>query len=225
MSGVSLPQVPYNVIITGVGGQGNVLASRMLGQIMSRRGLWVTIGETFGASQRGGSVMSHLRIAADGVWSPQIPRGRAHVVIALEPSEALRVLAVYGNPETEVIWNPRPIHPVKVIAGEATYPSTEAIAESIAALSARNWILPATAEAQRLGNPILGNIMMIGGLAAVSPLNITLELFEEALRDLMPPSKVTINLEAFEMGRRALVAAWNESHLREVKGGERRKSI
>ena len=63
MEPVSLPFDPYNIIITGVGGQGNVMASRVVGNMMSRKGLSVTIGETFGASQRGGSVMSHLRIS------------------------------------------------------------------------------------------------------------------------------------------------------------------
>ena len=73
---------PYNVIITGVGGQGNVLASRVLGNMLSEKGLQVTIGETFGASQRGGSEMSHLRISAVSSWSPQIPKGKAHLVVA-----------------------------------------------------------------------------------------------------------------------------------------------
>lgn len=207
MSGFTLAHDPYNVIITGVGGQGNVLASRLLGQIMSRQGLFVTIGETFGASQRGGSVMSHLRISAQADWSPQIPRGRAHVVIALEPTEAFRVLAAYGNPDTEVIWNTRPIYPVKVIAGEEAYPGQEAIAQGIAQLSARNWRLAATDQAQRLGNPILGNIMMIGALSAVGALNITPELFDAAIRDLMPESKVPVNLEAFRLGREAMAQA------------------
>ena len=71
---MKLPHDPYNVIITGVGGQGNVMASRVLGRYVSRDGLNVTIGETFGASQRGGSVMSHLRGSSAHGWSPQIPR-------------------------------------------------------------------------------------------------------------------------------------------------------
>jgi indolepyruvate ferredoxin oxidoreductase beta subunit len=204
MPDVTLPADPTNLIITGVGGQGNVLASRLLGQIMARQGLWVTIGETFGASQRGGSVMSHLRISAHGVHSPQIPAGRAHLVIALEPSEAFRVLAAYGNPETVVIWNTRPIHPVSVIAGEASYPSAQAVAAGLEELSARSWRLEATAQAQKLGNPILGNIMMIGALSAVSDLPITPELFETAIGEMMPPAKVPVNLEAFELGRRAI---------------------
>jgi len=81
-----LAKDPYNLIITGVGGQGNVMASRVLGNMMVKGGFHVTIGETFGASQRGGSVMSHLRISKEGSWSPQIPRGQADFIIALEPS-------------------------------------------------------------------------------------------------------------------------------------------
>jgi indolepyruvate ferredoxin oxidoreductase beta subunit len=204
MPEVTLPADPYNLIITGVGGQGNVLASRLLGQIMARQGLWVTIGETFGASQRGGSVMSHLRVSAESVWSPQIPRGRAHVVIALEPSEAFRVLAAYGNPATVVIWNSRPIQPVSVIAGEEAYPSAAALASGLEELSAHSWRLEATAQAQKLGNPILGNIMMIGALSAVSELPITPELFQTAIADMMPPAKVPVNLEAFDLGRQAV---------------------
>lgn len=77
MNTITLQHDPYNLIITGVGGQGNVLASRMVGDMLSRKGFDITIGETFGASQRGGSVMSHIRISKKGSLSPQIPKGKA----------------------------------------------------------------------------------------------------------------------------------------------------
>ncbi|HLZ20134.1 MAG TPA: 2-oxoacid:acceptor oxidoreductase family protein, partial [Smithellaceae bacterium] len=77
-------RVTKNLILTGVGGQGNVLASRVLAGMLVDAGYVVTIGETFGMSQRGGSVMSHLRISPDSVRSPQIPRGAADVIVALE---------------------------------------------------------------------------------------------------------------------------------------------
>ena len=195
---------PYNLIITGVGGQGNVLASRLLGRMLVAQDYYVTIGETFGASQRGGSVMSHLRISTRSAWSPQIPHGRAHMVIAIEPSEAFRVLAVYGNPEVQVIWNTRPIHPVSVITGQAVYPGREEIAQGLNELSARNWPLGATAQAQSMGNPILGNIMMVGALSAVSDLPLGPDVFEKAITEMMPPAKVPINLEAFAWGRAAI---------------------
>jgi len=132
MERYELPQDPFNVIITGVGGQGNVMASRILGSMLSRRGLLVTIGETFGASQRGGSVMSHLRISRTATWSPQIPAGRAHVVVALEPTAAVRVLAAYGNPRTRALCNTRPIYPVGVLSGAAAYPSPAKLREAVA---------------------------------------------------------------------------------------------
>ena len=204
---MTVPQLsfdPYNLIITGVGGQGNVLASRLLGRMLVAQGYYVTIGETFGASQRGGSVMSHLRISTRSAWSPQIPHGRAHMVIAIEPSEAFRVLAVYGNPEVQVIWNTRPIHPVSVITGQATYPSREEIARGLSELSVKNWPLDATDQAQTMGNPIFGNIMMVGALSAISDLPLGPEIFESAISEMMPPKKVPINLEAFSWGRSAL---------------------
>ncbi len=195
---------PYNLIITGVGGQGNVLASRLLGRMLVAQDYYVTIGETFGASQRGGSVMSHLRISTHRAWSPQIPRGRAHMVIAIEPSEAFRVLAVYGNPEIRVIWNTRPIHPVSVITGQSVYPGREEIAQGLNELSMQNWPLEATAQAQTMGNPILGNIIMVGALSAVSDLPLGPEVFEKAINELMPSAKVPVNLEAFAWGRSAI---------------------
>ena len=112
-----LPKDPMNVIITGVGGQGNVLASRVLAGMLVNDGYCVTIGETFGMSQRGGSVMSHLRISQKSIMSPQIPQGRADIIIALEPVEALRVLIKYGNPNVVVLANSRVVYPIGVITG------------------------------------------------------------------------------------------------------------
>ena len=135
MQGQKLLCDPYNVIITGVGGQGNVMASKVVGNMLSQKGFSVTIGETFGASQRGGSVMSHLRISSGRSWSPLIPKGRAHIVVALEPSEAIRVLMNYGNPEVKVLCNTRPIHSIGVISGELTYPSLKDIRKWVGDLS------------------------------------------------------------------------------------------
>ena len=205
MTAPQIPFDPYNLIITGVGGQGNVLASRLLGRMLVAQNYHVTIGETFGASQRGGSVMSHLRISTRSAWSPQIPHGGAHMVLAIEPSEAFRVLAVYGNPQVQVIWNTRPIHPISVITGQAIYPGRAEIARGLNEISARNWPIEATARAQAMGNPILGNIMMVGALSAVSDLPLGPDIFEKAIREMMPPAKVPINLEAFSWGRAALV--------------------
>ena len=195
-----LPQDPYNVIITGVGGQGNVLTSKVLGNILVNRGLDVTIGETFGATQRGGSVMSHLRISAGSSWSPQIPTGMAHIIIALEPIEALRVLSVYGNPETLVISNDRPVHPVNVISGEMDYPEQDDIRRWLTTFSRASYILPATDEAVKLGAPILGNIILLGALAGTDALPFDRADFSQVISRMMPGKKVEANLKAFDLG-------------------------
>ncbi|MBU0652195.1 MAG: indolepyruvate oxidoreductase subunit beta, partial [Proteobacteria bacterium] len=174
----TLAKDPYNIVITGVGGQGNVMASRVLSNMLVRKGFKVTIGETFGMSQRGGSVMSHIRVSSASAWSPQIPKGAADLIVGIEPIEAIRVLPGYGNRSVKVLVNLRPIYPVSVITGEAEYPSAEKIRETVTALAAEVRFLSATEEAIRLGNPILGNIVMIGAVAGLGVLPIDRGLFE-----------------------------------------------
>ena len=206
MNNVSLPYDPYNVIITGVGGQGNVLASRVVGNMLSRKGLQVTIGETFGASQRGGSVMSHLRISTGSSWSPQIPRGKCHLVVSLEPTEAMRVLANYGNPDVKVLCNTRPVHAIGVISGEQQYPAIDEIKSWIAELSQACWFLAATEKAMEMGNPIFGNIMMIGAVAAIGVLPLARHDFEAVISEAMSADKLEINLTAYDMGNQMIGA-------------------
>jgi len=196
---------PYNLIITGVGGQGNVMASRVLGNMLSRQGYQLTIGETFGASQRGGSVMSHLRISTTETLSPQIAKGKAHLIVALEPTEAIRVLAQYGNPEVRVLCNMRPIHSVGVISGEQNYPTPADIVNWITELSERAWFMDATTEAMnRLQNPIFGNILLVGALAATGELPLSREDFIAVISTSLSPDKVAINLDAFDRGAELL---------------------
>jgi len=195
-----LAKDPYNLIITGVGGQGNVMASRVLGNMMVKGGFHVTIGETFGASQRGGSVMSHLRISKEGSWSPQIPRGQADFIIALEPSEALRLLSVYGNPRIRVLSNTRPIHSVSVIAGDAKYPSMDEIRSSIQELSADAWFVAATDEAVKMGNPIYGNIIILGALAGTGAFPMDRKSFKAVIAETFPEDRLDANVRAYDLG-------------------------
>ena len=200
MNQMNPPFDPYNVIITGVGGQGNVMASRIVGNMLSRKGLSVTIGETFGASQRGGSVMSHLRISTGSSWSPQIPNGKCHLIISLEPTEAMRVLATYGNPNVKVLCNTRPIHAIGVISGDQQYPDLDEITAWVAELSEDFWFLDATEKAMELGNPILGNIMMIGAAAGIGVLPLDRKDFEAAVAENLSADKQELNLKAYDLG-------------------------
>lgn len=204
MASRQLAQDPYNVIITGVGGQGNVMASRVLANMLVKKGYYVTIGETFGASQRGGSVMSHLRVSATSSWSPQIPKGRVDVVIALEPTEGIRILKEYGNPQVTILSNTRAIRPVGVIAGEQDYPSMEEIRSSAQELASTARFIDATDEAVKLGNPVLGNVIMLGALSGLGVLPMDKEDFKEAILKSISQDKLDINLKAYDIGRQII---------------------
>ncbi len=197
-----LKKDPFNIVITGVGGQGNVTASRTLGNLLVDKGFQITIGETFGASQRGGSVTSSMRVSSDSVYSPQIPAGSADLIVALEPTEAIKVLSKLGNQGVTVICNMRPVYSVRVIAGEARYPSVDEIKGAVRELSAQSFFLEATAKALELGNPILANVIMLGAVGAVGVLPLSRDDFEKAASRTLSGEKLRANLQAFETGER-----------------------
>lgn len=199
-----LPVDPYNIIIGGVGGQGNVLASMILGRMLVSQGGMVTIGETYGASQRGGSVMSHLRVSTKDQFSPIIPEGKCHLLVALEPIEGLRMLAPYGNPGVMTVVNTRPIQPLSVLSGNAVYPDLSIILAKIGELSQRVWTLNATEIALGMGDPIFANMIMLGALSALEVLPLDRLIFEKTLADLFPAERLPVNLEAFDQGREAV---------------------
>ncbi len=196
-----LSKDPFNLIIGGVGGQGNVLASRIVGEMLVSQGYVITIGETYGASQRGGAVMSHLRISAKDQFSPLIPEGQCDLLVSLEPVEGLRILDTYGNPRVMTLLNTRPIHPIDVISGNATYPEVSKVISKVKELSRRVWTLNATEIALEMGDPIFSNMVILGALCAVDVLPINRQGFETVIRDLLPSRLLEENLKAFDKGR------------------------
>jgi indolepyruvate ferredoxin oxidoreductase beta subunit len=197
---MNLSKDPLNLIIAGVGGQGNVMASQLIGRALVRESYYVTIGDTYGASQRGGAVMSHLRISKDSQFSPLIPEGQADLIVALEPVEALRVIAQYGNPSTSAIINSRPIYPTAVTVGEAQYPSLDKIRETIQELARKSWFLDATEIALSLGAPIFTNIIMLGAVAGTGLLPLARKTYEDVIHESFPGAHLEVNLKAFERG-------------------------
>jgi len=191
---------PYNLIVTGVGGQGNVMASRVIGNMLTLSGYKVTIGETFGSSQRGGSVRSDMRISEGTVFSPQMPKGSAHMIIGMEPAETMRVLNDHGNPEVKVICNTRPIYSVNVICGEFVYPEAEQHREWLTEYSEKAWFVNTTEEAVKLGHPIFSNIMLIGALAGTGELPLDRDLFETVIARFLSEDKLEKNMIAFNKG-------------------------
>jgi indolepyruvate ferredoxin oxidoreductase beta subunit len=201
---MNLPVDPFNIIIGGVGGQGNVLASMILGKMLVSQGSIVTIGETYGASQRGGSVMSHLRVSIRDQFSPIIPEGKGHLLVALEPIEGLRMIGQYGTPDLLTIVNTRPIHPLDVLSGKTPYPDLSIVLSKIKELSQQVWTLNATEIALQMGDPILANVIMLGALSVLEILSVNRALFKNTIEALFPPERLAVNLQAFDQGREAV---------------------
>ncbi len=198
---MALEKDPLNLIITGVGGQGNVLASQIVASAGIKEGLYVTVGETYGASQRGGAVMSHIRFSSLAQCSPLISEGQADIVVGMEPVEALRVVAEFGNPKTRVIVNPRPIYPIWVLSGQARYPPVEEVLGKLEELVDRVEVVRVSEDGE---TPLPANVLMMGALAASGLLPIPVESFEEAMKEILAPKDVELNLQAFKKGVEAV---------------------
>lgn len=191
---------PLNLIICGVGGQGNILLSGLIGNALMKKGYRVTIGETFGASQRGGAVFSTLRVSTKRSYGPLIPHGKAHLILSLEPLETLRMLQRYGNPEVVCITNTHPVLTVGALSKKEKYPDSDELKVAIGKLSKSAWFTDATDIALKLGTPIVVNIVMVGALIGSGQFALERIDIENEMRDIFPAQKMGLNLRALEMG-------------------------
>ncbi|MGC8975153.1 MAG: indolepyruvate oxidoreductase subunit beta [Thermoprotei archaeon] len=191
----------YHVMIAGVGGQGNLLLSRIIGDAALSKGLRVRLGETFGAAQRGGSVHSHVRIGKE-VYGPLMLEDEADALLALEPLEGLRRGVQYLREGGLVILNTRKVSPVDVNVGVAEYPSIDSIIESFKKLRAKIIYHDFTKIAEGVGSPRLMNVVILGVFAgaAENELPFTTEDLKTAINARVPPRWVDLNLRAFDKG-------------------------
>ncbi len=195
---------PLNLIICGVGGQGNILLSGLIGSALLKKGYQVTVGETFGAAQRGGAVFSSVRISSKKSYGSLIPEGKAHIILGLEPLETMRILQKYGNSETVCISNTSPVFPIGVLATKEEYPNCDELKETIRSLSKVAWFIDATDIALELGAKIATNIVMVGALIGSDQLPLARKDIESGMRDIFPPERMELNLKALELGFSAL---------------------
>ena len=188
-----------NILIAGVGGQGSLLASRILGAYYLSRGLDVKVSEVHGMSQRGGSVVTYVR-AGERVDAPLIPEGEADLLIGLEGLEALR-----WTPQVKlcgaVVLNTQKILPMPVITGQMTYP--DGIAENIRNTGRRTVALDALALAKQAGDSRAVNVVLIG--AASRLLGGASAEWEAALTACVKPAFLDINLKAYKLGEEFVV--------------------
>lgn len=182
-----------NIMIVGVGGQGTLLASRILGNTVIGEGYDVKISEVHGMSQRGGSVVTYVKYG-DQVFSPIIDQGEADVILAFELLEAYRALP-YLKKGGKLIVNNQQIDPMPVITGAAKYP--ENIQEKLQACVDVT-LVDALALAKEAGNQKAVNVVLIGVMAAKS--EIAYEKWVETIKTTVPAKFLEVNLKAFDLG-------------------------
>lgn len=182
-----------NIMIVGVGGQGTLLASRILGNVVISEGYDVKVSEVHGMSQRGGSVVTYVKYG-DKVFSPIIDRGEADMILAFEKLEAARALPYLKEGGT-VILNDREIAPMPVITGAAEYP--DGLVADIAA-KAKVIAIDALSLSLEAGSAKAVNVVLIGVLARSSA--ISKEVWIQTIKDTVPAKFLDLNLKAFELG-------------------------
>ncbi|MGB9711023.1 MAG: indolepyruvate oxidoreductase subunit beta [Thermodesulfovibrio sp.] len=185
-----------NIILSGTGGQGIILSSRIIAQVAFQSGYDVKESEIHGMAQRGGSVISHIRFG-DKVFSPQIPSGKAHIIVALEELEALRYLR-FLKKNGIVILNKKKILPA--MAEEKDYPQD---VESL--LNQKGFVvIPVQADkiAKQLGNAKVENSVILGILSTL--LSFKEETWHDVISKAVPPKTIDLNIKAFNEGRRLI---------------------
>lgn len=183
-----------SVLIVGVGGQGTLLASRLLGNAMQSQGYDVKVSEVHGMSQRGGSVVTYVRYG-DKVYSPIIEEGGADIVLAFEQLEAARHLS-YLKPGGTMVVNTQQIDPMPVIMGAASYP--QGLIEKMEQSGARVIAADALSLAEEAGSVKAVNVVLIGIMAKA--LGLPESLWLDTIEATVPPKFVEMNKKAFALG-------------------------
>ncbi|EMR73259.1 indolepyruvate ferredoxin oxidoreductase, beta subunit [Thaumarchaeota archaeon SCGC AB-539-E09] len=191
----------FKMVIAGVGGQGTLLASRLLAQSAIEAGYPVNIGETYGMAQRGGPVMGHLQIGE--AYSPQLRPGEADVILGFEIGEAVRRGVTYLKDGGLALVNSRKFPPVEVISGMMTYPEEEKLLSLLSEVTDKVVVFDATALAEEAGNSIATNVVMIGTLTASGWLPFDEETVVKAMKNNIRAAYLETNMLAFELGKKA----------------------
>ncbi len=190
-----------NIIISGVGGQGNLLASQILAKAAMNHGYTVRIGETHGMAQRGGAVTSHVRLG--NIYGALVPEGKCDYLLGFEPVEALRQVKFMKKDGIAVV-NEKPVVPVTVSIGDAEYPNPEEVLKKLES-HCKVHRFDAYKIAKKLGKPIVMNIIMLGALCKVGEkLPFTKDELSNVLKERVPEKFLDLDLKALEEGYNVL---------------------
>ncbi len=183
-----------SIMIVGVGGQGTLLASRILGEVLTAEGYDVKVSEVHGMSQRGGSVVTYVKYGKE-VCSPIIEKGEADMILAFEQLEAARWLP-YLKPDGKLILNTQKIAPMSVVTGSAIYP--EGIIDDLKNTGADVTALDVLSLAVEAGSAKAVNVVLIGAMAAKT--DIDKDAWLAAVKNTVPQKFLELNIKAFELG-------------------------
>lgn len=186
-----------SIMIVGVGGQGSLLASRLLGNVLLAQGYDVKVSEVHGMSQRGGSVVTYVKYG-DEVFSPVIEKGEADVIISFEQLEAARWLP-YLKKGGKLITSTQKLDPMPVITGAADYP--DEIVEKIKAAGVEVTAIDALGLAEQAGSAKASNVVLMGKVASQTEFDG--KLWQDAIEQCVPAKFLELNRKAFELGKNA----------------------
>lgn len=184
-----------SIMIVGVGGQGSLLASRIIGNVLLSQGYDVKVSEVHGMSQRGGSVVTYVKYG-DKVYSPVIEKGEADIIVSFELLEAARWVS-YLKKNGHLITSTQTLDPMPVITGNAEYPAD--IAKKIEALGIDIIAADALSLAEKAGNAKASNVVLMGVIA--SKMSFDENVWKDAIRTCVPEKFLELNLKAFDLGK------------------------
>jgi len=187
----------YNIYICGVGGQGIIKTSIVMGEAAMKMGEPVVMSEIHGMAQRGGVVSTELKIGQSR--SPIIGEGEADLILAFEPLEAVRSIDKMGE-NCCIVTNTTPIMPFNISASKNPYPDIKWILKKLESKSRKLYALNALDMAKEAGHVLSLNMVMLGGAAAVPNFPVEKALLEESMKDNLPPRSLEINFKAFNKG-------------------------
>lgn len=185
------------ILIVGVGGQGVVFTSKVIGGAFMDSDMYVAMSEVHGMAQRGGVVTCHM--CAGDLHSPIIGEGEADILLSFEPIEAYRILGK-ANPETTIVTNKAMFIPVSVNVGKVKYPDLDNVLSAIKEVSDNFIAFNATRTASEIGSYVVASAVMMGALAGTGKLIISTESLREQLLSRVPPKSVEMNENAFNKG-------------------------
>lgn len=190
---------PYNIYISGVGGQGIIKTSVIMGEAAMKSGLSVVVGEIHGMSQRGGVVSTQMKIGDSR--SPIIEEGKADLLLAFEPLEALRAVNMI-NKESYVVTNTSSIYPFNIRQSKHPYPELPILLDELGAHANKVIALDADGIAKEAGHILAVNMVMLGAAAAVPGFPVDKQIIIKSVKNNLPEKSIPINLNAFEEGFR-----------------------